>query len=203
MHEGTIQKNLESRVAFIRSRLESSGMKGIVYGNSGGKGLRARRHTLQGRLRRHRRYNHALRQQPQLQHRPRRRARGGREVRHRVPLRRSDGHARGARLRPRRRRGAHGHGRRQHCAPPAHGRAVRRCPLRGAARRRHRQRQRDVRRLLHQVGRRGARLQPHRRFDGDGDLRVPRISRRTALRDRKRRPPPASSRGRPTRAKWA
>ena len=30
-------KEFESRVAFIRSRLESSGMKGIVYGNSGGK----------------------------------------------------------------------------------------------------------------------------------------------------------------------
>lgn len=30
-------KEFESRVAFIRARLESSGMKGIVYGNSGGK----------------------------------------------------------------------------------------------------------------------------------------------------------------------
>ena len=30
-------KEFESRVAFIRARLESSGIKGIVYGNSGGK----------------------------------------------------------------------------------------------------------------------------------------------------------------------
>ena len=32
------EKEFENRVAFIRELVSKSGMKGIVYGNSGGKG---------------------------------------------------------------------------------------------------------------------------------------------------------------------
>lgn len=44
------KKEYEERVAFIRDLLEKSGAKGIVYGNSGGQGLRLGGHTLQGGL---------------------------------------------------------------------------------------------------------------------------------------------------------
>ena len=58
----------EKRTAFIRERLAESRCEGIVFGNSGEEGQRARRHTLQGRVREHSRSYHALREQAQLRH---------------------------------------------------------------------------------------------------------------------------------------
>ena len=57
-------------------------------------------------------------------------------------------------------------------------------PRREPPRRRHRQRERGLRRLLHQMGRRRARLQPDCRPQRRGDIRIPRIPGRPAFNHR-------------------
>lgn len=53
-------KEFENRVAFIRDLLKSSGAKGVIYGNSGGKDSALVGIPLQGCVRQHGRHHHAV-----------------------------------------------------------------------------------------------------------------------------------------------